>query len=128
MPIKTFEEACEKLKLDPETILPDVSRFPMKHQKAIIANAKMYIIAEALNEGWEPNWNDSDEYKYFPWFDMEEDKKNNPSGFRFYGTFCVFTDTRTSGGSRLCFKTGKLSDYCGTQFVELWRDMMVLPK
>jgi hypothetical protein len=128
MPIKTFEEACKKLKLDPAAILPDVSRFPAKHQKAITATAKMYIVAEALNEGWEPNWNDSDEYKYFPWFDMEEDKKNNPSGFRFVGTYFDYSVTYSAGGSRLCFKSQKLSDYCATQFVELWRDMMVLSK
>lgn len=81
--ITTFEEACAKKGLDPLAILPDVSMFPEKHRPALIATAKMYLIAEELNvledgKAWEPNW-DGDEEKWTPWWDMEKDK-NNPSG------------------------------------------------
>ena len=39
--IKTFEDACKALKLDPEKVIPDFSMFPEKHQKAMIAHAKL---------------------------------------------------------------------------------------
>jgi hypothetical protein len=128
MEIQSFEDACGKLKLDPATILPDVSCFPEKHRKALTAMAKMYLIAEALNDGWQPDWNNDDEYKYYPWFDLEYDKDDNPSGFRFLVTFYGYTYTYSAGGSRLCFRTKQLSDYCASTFIELWRDMIVIPK
>lgn len=71
--VKSFEDACQVLGIS--TNVPEVKGLPRKHQKAIIANYKLIIIAEALNEGWKPNWQDSDEYKYYPWFDM-----SNPAG------------------------------------------------
>jgi hypothetical protein len=126
--IKSFEEACKIKGYDPEAVLPDVSLFPEKHQKALLATSKMLIIAEVLNDGWEPDWNDNDEYKYFPWFDMVYHKKNNPSGFRFSVSVCVISFTYTSGGSRLCFRTRALAEYAGKQFVNIYRDMMIIPK
>lgn len=71
--VKSFEDACQVLGIS--TNVPEVKGLPRKHQKAIIANYKLIVIAEALNEGWKPNWQDSDEYKYYPWFDM-----SNPAG------------------------------------------------
>lgn len=51
--IKTFDDACHVLNLDPST-LPVVTGLPARHQKAITAHFKLIIIAEALNEGWKP--------------------------------------------------------------------------
>ncbi len=58
--IKTFEEACKKLNLDPKTAIPDMSAAQPKHHASLIATAKMHIIAEALNEGWVPDWSNYD--------------------------------------------------------------------
>lgn len=124
---KTFEEACTLRGYDADKILPDVSMYPAKHQKAMIAYAKLIVISEAINEGWEPDWNDGDEYKWYPWFDMEVDK-NNPSGFRFLVTNYDYAITYTTGGSRLCFKTSAEAEYAAKEFLELWRDMMVIEK
>jgi hypothetical protein len=128
MEIKSFEEACAARGYDPAAILPDMSAMPVRHQAALQATAKLYIIAEALNEGWEPDWDDDGQYKYYPWFDLEVHKKNNPTGFRFYGSRYDYSGTYSTGGSRLCFRTRELSDYAGKTFVELYRNMMVLPK
>ena len=62
--VKSFEDACQVLGIS--TNVPEVKGLPRKHQKAIIANYKLIVIAEALNEGWKPNWQDSDEYMYYP--------------------------------------------------------------
>jgi hypothetical protein len=123
--IKTFASACKALKLDPDKILPAVSPFPKNHQTALIAMAKLIIIVQALNEGWVPNWNNDNEYKYYGWFDMEKEK-NNPSGFRLYGvdSYCSCSDV----GSRLCFKSRELAEYAFKQkeILQLYKDFMTL--
>jgi hypothetical protein len=121
--IKSFEEACKAQGLDPEKALLDVSAYPKSHQSALIAVAKLIIIAEVLNDGWKPDWNNDDEYKYYPWFDMEKDS-NNPSGFLFHDAYYSYAGSGV--GSRLCFKTRELAEYAGTQFLDLYRDYTVL--
>jgi hypothetical protein len=79
--IKSFEDACAALNINPEA-LPEVSALPEKHRKALIAHYKLITITEALNEGWQPNWNDRSEYKYTPWFEVDANAAN-PSGFGF---------------------------------------------
>jgi hypothetical protein len=81
--VTSFEEACQLRGYDPEKCLPEVSMYPAQHQTALIAAAKMFVINEAINEGHQFDWNNFDEKKWFPWFDMEL-TEDNPSGFRFY--------------------------------------------
>lgn len=114
--IKTFEDACKALGLNP-AVLPDVSALPEKDRKYLIANYKLIKITEALNKGWTPNWNNWDEYKYYPWFSMR-------SGFGFSGSYCDNSYSYASVGSRLCFKTEELSDYAGKQFEDLYKDYL----
>lgn len=95
--VKSFEDACQVLGIS--TNVPEVKGLPRKHQKAIIANYKLIVIAEALNEGWKPNWQDSDEYKYYPWFDM-----SNPAGVGCSNTYNSASTTAANFGSRLCLK------------------------
>lgn len=120
--VKTFSEACKKLKLDPRKALPEVTGMPVRFRRAQIAYAKLLIIAEALNEGWMPDWDNSGEWKYWPWFWM-----NNP-GFRFCGSDFTVSLSNASSGSRLCFRTRELSDYAGKTFLPLWRDLMIISK
>lgn len=120
--IKNFEDACKSLKLDPEKIVPDFSLFPGKHQKAMIAHAKLIIIAQALNGDWEPDWNNWDETKYYPWFDMEK----SSSGSGFSCDDCVDWNSVSNVGSRLCFKTREMAKYAGTQFQALYKDYFVI--
>lgn len=106
--IKTFEDACEALNIDEEADCftegdPDE-----------IAYKKLKIIARALNEGWKPNWKNSQEYKWSPWFYMDS------PGFRFSDSFCSNSDSFTAGGSRLCFKSEELANYAGKQFLKLY--------
>jgi hypothetical protein len=121
--IKTFEDACKTLNFNPETVIPDFSIFPELYQKALIAHAKLILIAQALNEGWQPDWSNWDEYKYYPWFDME---------YSASGCFsCYVCDLWTAGsnaGSRLCFKSRELAEYAGKQFKELYEDYFVIKK
>lgn len=117
--VKSFEDACQVLGIS--TNVPEVKGLPRKHQKAIIANYKLITIAEALNEGWKPNWQDSDEYKYYPWFDM-----SNPAGVGCSHTTSAASYTAASVGSRLCLKNRELSIYFGQTFTDLFNDSLLL--
>ena len=117
--VKSFEDACQVLGIP--TNVPDVKGLPRKHQKAIVANYKLIIIAEALNEGWKPNWQDSDEYKYYPWFDM-----TTPAGVGYSHTNYAASNAAAYIGSRLCFKTHELTIYFGKQFTQLHNESMLL--
>lgn len=117
--VKSFEDACQVLGIS--TNVPEVKGLPRKHQKAIIANYKLIVIAEALNEGWKPNWQDSDEYKYYPWFDM-----SNPAGVGCSATYHAASHTHASFGSRLCLKNRELAIYFGQTFTDLFNDSLLL--
>lgn len=117
--VKSFEDACQVLGIS--TNVPEVKGLPRKHQKAIIANYKLIIIAEALNEGWKPNWQDSDEYKYYPWFDM-----SNPAGVGFSHTHSAASSSSANFGSRLCLKNRELAIYFGQTFTDLFNDSLLL--
>lgn len=117
--VKSFEDACQVLGIS--TNVPEVKGLPRKHQKAIIANYKLIVIAEALNEGWKPNWQDSDEYKYYPWFDM-----SNPAGVGYSYTHHTASYTYANFGSRLCLKNRELAIYFGQTFTDLFNDSLLL--
>lgn len=117
--VKSFEDACQVLGIS--TNVPEVKGLPRKHQKAIIANYKLIVIAEALNEGWKPNWQDSDEYKYYPWFDM-----SNPAGVGCSYASNAASYTLASFGSRLCLKNRELAIYFGQTFTDLFNDSLLL--
>lgn len=97
---------------------------PEKDRKSIIAFYKLTIIVRALNEGWEPNWSDWNEWKYYNWFYVKEREDQRSSGFRCDGTDC--TDTYTDTGSRLCFKNRELAQYAAEQFKELYREYLLI--
>lgn len=116
--VKSFEDACQVLGIS--TNVPEVKGLPRKHQKAIIANYKLIVIAEALNEGWKPNWQDSDEYKYYPWFDM-----SNPAGVGCSYALTAASYTLANFGSRLCLKNRELAIYFGQTFTDLFNDSLL---
>ncbi|ODS87272.1 MAG: hypothetical protein ABS44_11690 [Chryseobacterium sp. SCN 40-13] len=118
--VKSFEDACQLLGI--KTTLPEVSMLPVNHQKAIIAHYKLVIIAEAINEGWKPNWDNWDERKYYPWFDLEG--SSSGSGFSF-GDYDRWLATSTVG-SRLCFKSYELAKYVGQTFIDLYKDYFLV--
>ncbi|WBS75695.1 hypothetical protein PF438_04205 [Elizabethkingia meningoseptica] len=118
--VKSFEDACQLLGIEPN--VPEVSMLPENHQKAIVAHYKLVIIAEAVNEGWKPNWDNWNERKYYPWFDLEG--SSSGAGFSYY--VFVSWSSYSFVGSRLCFKTWELAEYIGKTFIDLYKDYFLL--
>lgn len=100
--ILTFEDACQKLKILPIYIDDEYSS----------SLYKLKIIAKALNNGWYPNWNDSNEYKYVVYM-------RNDSGFSYCNTrYCT---TIAGVPSALCLKTNEMAYFMANYFVELYK-------
>lgn len=114
--VKTFEDACEVLE---EEIQLPFNKPTTPDHLAINAVAKLIIIARALNEGWTPDWNNSNEYKWYPWFKMY-------SGFGFDDAYDVYTYSNAYVGSRLCFKSEELAKYAGQQFESIYKEYLTL--
>lgn len=120
--IKTFEDVLTAAKAKPElykhllpqgTTLEDFIKYPGNRVQLLVA---------VLNDGWKPNWSDYNENKYYPWFNMND--SSAPLGFSYIDFVCDYTDTNL--GARLCYKNRELAKYAGTQFLELYRDFMVI--
>lgn len=114
--VKNFKDAC---KLTGRPDVPDFSNLPADMRKHFEAQYKMIVIAEALNEGWMPDWNNYNEYKYYPWFEM------SPSSFAFDVSVYAAADANAGSGSRLKFRTRELSEYAAKQFIDIWKDIQI---
>lgn len=80
---------------------------------------KLKIIFKAINNGWTPDWTNSNEYKYYPWFDVV----SSGAGLSYYG--CSDSNTDASVGSRLCTDKSKKAEFLGKQFREIFEGYML---
>lgn len=120
--VKTFDDACEVLGIAPSMVsvklggaIPQLSQ----DTDSIAAYFMLIIIARALNEGWTPDWSNSSEYKYYPFF-------NFTAGVGFSNADCDDWSSNSTVGSRLCFKSRELALYAGKQFETIYNQFFVI--
>ena len=118
--VKSFEDACKVLDITPS--VPVVTGIPEKYQKPLIANYQLMVIAEALNEGWTPDWSNGEWDKWYPWFKMDD----SSSAGRFSFVDAGHQRSGSVVGSRLCFKSKDLATYAGTQFLDIYKDFFTV--
>ena len=110
--IKSFEEACKRKNIDPTqlpiVVVPELA-------KQVIAAYKLMVIFLAINDGWEADFNNWDQTKYYPWY------RCLSSGFGFGASDCDYSHSDATVGSRLCFETEEKSDYAAKQFIDLYK-------
>ena len=114
--IKTYEDACAELGIVPQL---EVTLNELGFTPDVINLRKIKTITEALNEGWKPDWNDSNQYKYYPWFKMSS------GGFVFSVTTYDYSCAYAGNASRLCYKSSDLAKYAGEQFTKLYSDYIL---
>jgi hypothetical protein len=118
--VSNFEEACARKGIS--TVLPDVSSFPEYLQKHTIANYKLSVIIGVNNDEWTPDIKDTDQYKYYPWFRIEEDDMG-PAGFRLsYGGY-VYDYSFSTLGVRLACKSRELAKFMGENCADLYAEL-----
>lgn len=144
--VKTFEDACKELGEDHKLVQQfKAIQEAIAEDKEATAYFKLGIITAALNEGWEPDFTNDDEYRYYPYLclwtkeeleDKDEEWKDDHNlqlwlggGDSNYGTFCglavavsdaAWSPATANISARLAHKTEKLAIYSGKQFTELW--------
>ena len=111
--VKTFEDACEVLGIDPETIMLHTD------SNDTVAYKKLKVIAKALNEEWAADFDNGSQKKWYPWFN------GGASGFGFSASYYVYGCAATSCGSRLCYKTEALANYAGSQFTSIYKAFLI---
>lgn len=116
--VKTYEDACRELSMNP---LDKNKLIGFGFTKHDIAYQKLVTIVKALNEGWVPDVCDYRVYRWYPWFKTN----GSPSSFAFDVSYCACASARAGCGSRLCLKSKELSEYCGKQFIDLWKQFII---
>lgn len=144
--VKTFEDACKELGEDHKLVQQfKAIQEAIAEDKEATAYFKLGIITAALNEGWEPDFTNDDEYRYYPYLclwtkeeleDKDEEWKDDHNlllwlggGNSCSGAICglAFADSdnawsaaNAAVSARLAHKTEELAIYSGKQFTELW--------
>lgn len=110
--VKTFADACNVLGIDPDDVVHSADETDDQAYK------KLKVIARALNEGWEPNYNNDNQPKWYPWFYLDS------PGFRLRGV--RYGAPVTAVGARLVFKSEELAKYAANQFSGIYSDYLTL--
>lgn len=94
-----------------------------RHLNALAALNKLFSIADAWNkaDGFVPDFSDSSQYKYFPWFVYDKDAAG------FVCAFTIYTASNANAhfGSRLCFKTANRARQFGEKFADLYNQVFL---
>lgn len=121
--VKTYEDACKVLCVEP---INEQNAKAQGFRSDEIARRKLETIAAALNEGWKPDWNNTDQYKYYPYFYIQENAKGKGSaGLSCANTSGTAASTTAPVGSRLCFYASRLARYAGNQFTDLYEQILI---
>lgn len=109
--IKTFADVCEVKGISEKEFFSECTLCDLTIDE--IAYRQVKMICEVLNEGWKPNWNNSSEYKWRPWFYLNE------PGFRFHVAYFAYSGTGV--GARLVFKSEELAEYAAKTFLDIYK-------
>lgn len=121
--VKTYEDACKVLGVEP---INEQNAKAQGFRSDEIARRKLETIAAALNEGWKPDWNNTDQYKYYPYFYIQENAKGKGSaGLSFASTYSTASIAVAFVGSRLCFYASRLARYASNQFTDLYEQILI---
>lgn len=121
--VKTYEDACKVLGVEP---INEQNAKAQGFRSDEIARRKLETIAAALNEGWKPDWNNTDQYKYYPYFYIQENAKGKGSaGLSYACTVNAASYSSAHIGSRLCFYASRLARYASNQFTDLYEQILI---
>lgn len=113
--IKTFDEALhyDNIYVDDYLILKSADAEVLK-SSGMLAYIKLRIICEALNDSMD------DDYPmlcYYPKFSFNKD-----SDITYSGTSSILVIEDNYPSYHLYLKSKELAEYCGRQFINLWKD------
>lgn len=111
--ITSFELACEVEGVDPVKFVKDLEEKGDTPDE--IGYKKLKLIIRVINGGWKPDFNNSNQKKWYPWF-------NAQNGFSHSYTLCA--DTYASLGSRLVVESHEKAIHMGTHFLNEYKSFL----
>lgn len=119
--LKSYEDACTLLNRQPLT-LEQFNFLPETDRQAMYSLHRILTGIEAINEGHVFDWNNYDEYKYYPWWDMEtyDDNPVPGSGFSLGGVGC--DSANSDVGARLITRSDAHARHIAEIFFEDYRN------
>ena len=123
--LETFESACEVVGIDSKNV-PNVENLPLGHGKAIVSIYMLFVMSEAAwkHKNEKIDWNNNDQRKYYPWFDLETYSSGSAPGFSYYD--CHYAASGSAVGSRLVFPDRETAEYVAKTHLHLYKDMMLI--
>ncbi len=112
--ITTIEQVYAELGKKMLTI-NDFSFLPVYNRVKALNFQHIQAIAELFNEGWKPDWNNNNEYKYYPYFQFG----SGGWSFYFYRNYCC-----CAGGVPAFYKNEKIATYVGKTFLPIYADYL----
>lgn len=117
--IKTFEDACEYVGVDPDQFEDAYSLLPAD----VYAFMQLRIIALALNGGVKLRY--GIDRMWEPWFNVSRDASHGATA----GPGYVYSFTAPSLrvrtlGSRLCYISREVAEYAGKRFIETYKQYL----
>ncbi len=102
--IKTVKAALKKMGTSMEAIQAMFAGIPDAARRAHAINTYVLeTVIEAINEGWQADWSNTNEWKYYPWWRIEAGKVSSAVGLSYDG--CGNSVTRAHVGARLVFQS-----------------------
>jgi hypothetical protein len=113
--IKTFDDACRACGTTEAEFNEKFNNLGLDADTINYEKAKVFT--EAIRGDWKPDWNNTNQKKWFTVFCLS-------SGFGFSYSRHFYGRTDAIVGSRLCFETSEQSDYAGNQFIAIYKDLL----
>ncbi len=113
--IKDYIDVCEELGED-QLSLDHFSHLPKHMREKSLAYAQLQQIVKLLNDKWKPDWNNTNEYKWYPWF-----RYNSGLGLAFDGSGC---HVGVSVGGVAFFKDEVVSNFVGKTFIYIYEKLI----
>lgn len=121
--INSIEDAIMELGENDEQVVIYKKLLSMFDASSHVVNYQLAIVlTRAINEKWEPNWEDGNQPKYTLNFIM-----GGSEGFRSY-YYCDSWCTSSVVGSRLCFREIRGGKHMAEKFTNVFKQFMTIQK
>ncbi len=114
--LKTFDDCCVLCGTTEDEFEKKWVEIPVDFQT--VALERLKIINRAISGAWEPDYFNTDQYKWFPWFRVSS------SGLDFSGSDCDCVSSCAYVGFRLCFESEEKADHAGRHFTKYFQEFI----
>lgn len=119
MEAKKMVETVEEARVATNRPAVDFSNVPEDLREFFEGIYDAVVVTEAINEGHKPDWENGNEKKWYPWFNMSS------SAFGFINAFYDSSFAIAGSGSRLKYRDAADATYSAKQFKEVWRKVQL---